>query len=166
MSSHPSSPFVRTRPVLRGGLAAGFAGLGLLTLAGCALQPADADPATVTSGSDTSGSATSESPAAESTSVYADGTYVAEASYAAPSGVETVTVSITLADDAVTTVTTSSDSVDHEAREFQEKFASGISAEVVGRDIAGLSVSRVSGSSLTSNGFNAALEQIRSEALM
>jgi hypothetical protein len=83
----------------------------------------------------------------------------------APSGVETVTVTVTLADDTVTTVTTSVDAVDHEAREFQEKFAGGISAEVVGRDIAGLSVSRVSGSSLTSTGFNAALELIRSDAL-
>jgi uncharacterized protein with FMN-binding domain len=142
-------------------MAAGIAAAGLLTLAGCAVEQADAqvDPGT-------SGSTSPDSSAAASTSTYADGTYVAEATYQAPSGIETVAVTVTLADDAVTTVSTSVDAVDHEAREFQERFASGISAEVVGRDIAGLTVSRVSGSSLTSAGFNTALETIRSEALV
>ena len=156
MTSHSAPSYVRN-PVLRGGLAAGFAGLGLLALAGCAVPQAEA------------GESTENSPSAsatpESTSVYADGTYSAEAAYQAPSGIESVSVTITLVDDVVTEVTTSADAVDHEAREFQELFAAGISTEVVGKDIAGLSVSRVSGASLTGNGFNTAIEQIRSEAL-
>jgi uncharacterized protein with FMN-binding domain len=163
MTSPATSPFVRKRPVLRGGLAAGIAGLGLLTLAGCAIDQAQADD-TVTTTPETSESTTSGA-TSSATSTYADGTYSAEAQYLAPSGQETVSVTITLADDVVTAVTATGDATDHEAVEFQDRFSSGISAEVVGKDIAGLSVSRVSGSSLTSNGFNAALEQIRSDAL-
>ena len=146
----------RRRPAARV-LATGFASLGLLALAGCAVESATADPSTDTSGS------TSPSPDSSS-STYADGTYTAEASYQAPSGTETVTVELTIADDTVTAVTVSQDSNDREAREFQERFASGIAAQVVGKDVSSLSVSRVSGSSLTSGGFNAAVEQIRSQA--
>lgn len=48
--------------------------------------------------------------------------------------------------------------------EFQEKFAYGIDALVVGKSIDELDVSKVSGSSLTSGGFNNAIDQIKSEA--
>jgi hypothetical protein len=58
----------------------------------------------------------------------------------------------------------SADATDHEARQYQQAFASAISAEVVGKDISSLSVTRVAGASLTSNGFNSALDQIRSHA--
>lgn len=54
---------------------------------------------------------------------------------------------------------------DPTSRGFQQQFADGISAEIVGRDIDTLSVSRVGGSSLTSGGFHDALEQIKAEAL-
>ena len=76
-----------------------------------------------------------------------------------------ISVSLTLAADVVTAVTVVGDATDHEAQEFQGRFADGIAAEVVGRDIADLSVTRVSGASLTSGGFNTAVETIRSEAL-
>jgi uncharacterized protein with FMN-binding domain len=142
-------------------LSIGVASFGLLALAGCAAESSAADP--VTSDSSTSDSSTSDSSTTTSTT-YADGTYTAEASYQAPSGTESVTVEITVANDVVTAVTTSSDSGDHEAREWQERFASGISAEAVGKDLASLSVSRVAGSSLTSTGFNVALDDIRSQA--
>jgi uncharacterized protein with FMN-binding domain len=163
MTSHPKPSTPRTNRIARVATAAGVAGLGLLTLAGCAIEQAQADD-TAASTSETSGSGTTGT-TASGTSTYADGTYNAEAQYQAPSGLETVSVTITLADDVVTAVTATGDATDHEAAEFQGRFASSISAEVVGRDIADLSVSRVSGASLTSNGFNAALEQIRSEAL-
>ena len=146
MTSRPLTP-----------LAVGFAAFGLLSLAGCAVDGATADPTTA------GGETTSPSSSA-STSTYADGTYTSEGSYQAPSGIETVTVKLTIVDDVVTAVSTSSDATDHEAREFQTLFASGISSEVVGKDLEGLSVSRVAGSSLTSNGFNSALDEIRSQA--
>ena len=135
-------------------LAAAFTGLGMLTLAGCSFDGGSADAETTDP----------ESPPAPA-SVYADGTYLAEADYLAPSGMETISVSLTLAADVVTAVTVVGDATDHEAQEFQGRFADGIAAEVVGREIADLSVTRVSGASLTSGGFNTAVETIRSEAL-
>jgi uncharacterized protein with FMN-binding domain len=136
-------------------LAIGSAGFALLALAGCATTgtteaaSTSAPQATSTEGSD---------------STYSDGTYTAKGSYIAPSGTESVTVEITIANDIVTAVTTSTESADHEATEFLERFASGISTEVVGTDISALSVTRVAGSSLTSAGFNSAVEDIRSQA--
>ena len=163
MTSHPTTPATRTTRAIRGGLVAGFAGLGLLTLAGCAVAQAQAD--NTTPGSETSQTSPSGTSTANTTSVYTDGTYSVSAAYQAPSGVETVSVTITLVEDVVAEVTASGDSTDREAAGFQNRFSAGISAEVVGKDIAGLSVSRVAGASLTSTGFNTALEQIRSEAL-
>jgi hypothetical protein len=139
-------------------MAAGLAGFGLLALAGCALQEAQA---VVT----TPSSSAPEASARPGASAYADGTYAADGAYVAPSGREMISVSLTIAADVVTDVTVTGDAVDHEAIEFQKRFARGIAAKVVGRDIADLSVTRVAGSSLTSKGFNTALDQIRSDAL-
>ena len=48
--------------------------------------------------------------------------------------------------------------------EYQGKFAGGISNVVVGKNIDEIEVDKVSGSSLTSGGFNEAIEQIKQEA--
>lgn len=149
-----------TRPsFLRRASIAGFAGLGLLTLAGCAVQGASAGNGATT----TTGSAPSSE--TSSSAAYADGTYTAAADYRAPSGTESVTVELTLTGGAVTAVSATADSTDREAARFQQRFADSISATVVGEDISGLQVSRVAGASLTSTGFNTALEQIRAQAV-
>lgn len=135
-------------------LALGFAGLGLTTaLAGCTTPPADngGEPAP-TGGGDTSAE-------------YADGTYTADGSYTAPSGQESITVEITVADDVVTDVVVTPHATEGNQAKFQGQFAEGIAAVVEGHDIDTLSVSRVGGSSLTSGGFNKALETIKAEAL-
>ena len=51
-----------------------------------------------------------------------------------------------------------------QSRQYQQAFMGGIAGEVVGKDIDDLSVSRVAGSSLTSGGFNDALETIKADA--
>ena len=48
---------------------------------------------------------------------------------------------------------------------YQESFQSGIADVVVGKNIDEIQVDKVAGSSLTSGGFNAAIEQIKAEAL-
>ena len=48
--------------------------------------------------------------------------------------------------------------------QFQGQFASGIASEVVGVALEDVNVSRVAGSSLTSGGFNAAIDTIQAEA--
>ncbi|HWK19896.1 MAG TPA: hypothetical protein VNR37_03885 [Microbacteriaceae bacterium] len=95
---------------------------------------------------------------------FADGTYTADGAYVAPSGPETITVTVTLADGAVAAVEVAGHASDPQARRHQADFISGIAAAVVGQPIEGLAVDRVAGSSLTGQGFNAALDAIRAEA--
>ena len=49
-------------------------------------------------------------------------------------------------------------------RKFQGEFASGIQAQVVGKKLDELKVSKVAGSSLTSGGFNRAVADIKTQA--
>ncbi|HWH96965.1 MAG TPA: hypothetical protein VNS80_01235 [Pseudolysinimonas sp.] len=131
-------------------VALGFAGLGVTTaLAGCS--------AATGSGGD-SGSV-------DTSAVYADGTYTADGEYTAPSGRESITVEMTIADDVVTDVVVTPHATEGNQAKFQGQFASGIAAVVEGKDIDALDVSRVGGSSLTSGGFNEALATIKAEAL-
>jgi uncharacterized protein with FMN-binding domain len=136
--------------------AAALAGIGLLTLSGCAMDVAEAA---------TSGSATSTTDSAPASAAsYADGTYTARAGYQAPSGTESITVDLTVADGIVTAVTVQGDARDQTAAQFQAAFASAIAGEVVGEDIATLDVTRVAGASLTTGGFATALDDIRGQA--
>ena len=98
----------------------------------------------------------------DSTPSYTDGTYTAEGSYATPESVETISVTVTLEDDVITDVQVTGDPQARESEEYQGKFIGGISDAVVGQDIDEISVSRVAGSSLTSGGFNKAIEDIKS----
>lgn len=99
-----------------------------------------------------------------SDSAYADGTYTADGSYATPESVETVSVTITLEDDVVTAVTVEGEPSNRESSDYQSQFIGSIADQVVGVNLDDLSVSRVAGSSLTSTGFNEAIETIKSEA--
>lgn len=131
-------------------VAVGIGVIGLVgTLAGCTTATTATTDPTGTSGS--SGS-------------YTDGTYTEEGSYLSPAGEQTVTVRVTLADDRVTAITVTPHAVDPTAKEYQGKFVNGVTAVVVGKDIDELNVSRVAGSSLTSGGFNKAIEAIKSDA--
>lgn len=135
-----------------------------LTLAGA--LAACSSPAPTDSGTDTgsdSGDSGGDSGGTGSGS-YADGTYSASGSYQAPSGTESVEVTITLKDDVITDVQVVGNATDPEAQQHQGEFIGGIAGEVVGKDIDEISVSRVSGSSLTSGGFNAAISEIKADA--
>jgi uncharacterized protein with FMN-binding domain len=118
---------------------------------------ADAD-ADATAGAGTDGTA------GATTGTYADGTYTAEGSYDTPGGEESISVEVTVAGDVVTEVTVTPEASGGNAARFQDEFASGIADEVVGTELSGLQVDKVSGSSLTGDGFNAALDQIRADA--
>ena len=137
-----------------------FAGLGLAaatTLAGCAT----AAPDTQTGG----GGDSSVDTGADTSAAYTDGTYEATGDYVSPAGPSQVTVELTLEGDVVTDVTVTPLATDPTSKGFQTQFADGIAAAVVGQDIDTLNVSRVGGSSLTSGGFNDALEQIKADAV-
>lgn len=136
------------------------AAAGIALLAGCAATASEAEePATAPDqGSTDSGSTGGGSGA------YADGTYTAEGAYSTPESVETITVTVTLEDDVVTDVEVTGDPQKRESEQYQGQFIGGIADVVVGQDIDDLQVSRVAGSSLTSGGFNKAIEAIKSEA--
>ena len=154
------------RPVRIGVAAAGIA--GALALAGCAPSGATAETDADTSTPEpTSAAPTPSEPSdseAPSASTYEDGTYTAEGSYATPESVETIVVTVTLEGDVVTSVEVTGDPQKSESEQYQGQFIGGIADVVVGQDIDALSVSRVAGSSLTSGGFNQAIDAIKSEA--
>jgi uncharacterized protein with FMN-binding domain len=99
-----------------------------------------------------------------SPATYKDGTYTATGSYDSPGGNESITVTVTLANDIITSTSATSGANDTEAHEYQNEFISEYKSLVVGKDISSVHLSRVSGSSLTSQGFNSAIQKIESQA--
>lgn len=96
---------------------------------------------------------------------YIDGTYAADGNYTAPSGLALITVSIKVTDDVVSWVHVAPGTFVGEPFMFQDQFAQAVPDLVVGKDLDEVSVSRVAGSSLTSQAFNQAIDKIKSEAI-
>ncbi len=117
-----------------------------------------------TSIASSSRSASMSATAAKSTATYTDGEYKATGSYESPGGTENIAVDVTIANNIVTATTATSGANDSEAEVYQSQFISGLKKYVVGKNVNDIKLSRVSGSSLTSQGFNDALTQIRNQA--
>lgn len=126
--------------------------VGIAALAGCGAPAAPADTGDAVDGG---------APAA---GTYEDGTYTAEGSYATPETIETITVTMTLDDGVITEVEVVGEPTRAESQQYQGQFIGGIRDVVVGKSIDEISVSRVAGSSLTSGGFNKAVEEIKAQA--
>ncbi|MGM1016854.1 MAG: FMN-binding protein [Actinomycetota bacterium] len=140
-------------PIRTGAALVGVA--GMLVLAGCS-GGADTAADANTGGGDSGGATTSGE--------YTDGTYTAEGSYQTPETLETVSVTLALEDGVVTEVEVTGDPQAPESQQYQGQFIGGIEQEVVGVSIDELNVDRVAGSSLTSGGFNSAVEAIKEQA--
>ncbi len=151
-----------SRPARAGTVVTAAAGIALL--AGCAPSASEAEEPSTDSSSSSESSSNEESGGSTGTGTYADGTYTAEGAYATPESVETISVTVTLQDDVITDVEVTGNPQKRESEEYQSKFIGGIAAAVVGQSIDDIRVSRVAGSSLTSGGFNDAIETIKSEA--
>ncbi|WP_311259758.1 hypothetical protein [Microbacterium sp. WCS2018Hpa-9] len=145
--------------VRKGAALAGVA--GLLVLAGCS-GTADAEDQSTDTGTDTSTESTDSG--AATSGDYTDGTYTADGSYQTPETVETISVTLTVADGLVTDVEVTGDPQARESEQYQGEFIGGIADEVVGKSLDEIEVSRVAGSSLTSGGFNEAVESIKEQA--
>jgi hypothetical protein len=131
-------------------LFATITGLSLAgSLAGCAA-------ATTTDGA-TSGTTSNDT--------YTDGDYSATGTYDTPGGTESVGVKITVASNIVTALEVTNEGVSPNAKVYQDKFASGIDAVVVGKNLNAIKVDKVAGSSLTSAGFTNALTTIKADAV-
>ncbi|WP_372967920.1 FMN-binding protein [Microbacterium sp.] len=144
--------------VRKGAALAGVA--GLLVLAGCS-GTADAEDQSTDTGTDSS---TESTDSGASAGDYTDGTYTADGSYQTPETVEKISVTLTIADGLVEDVEVTGDPQAPETERYQGEFIDGIADEVVGKSLDEIEVSRVAGSSLTSGGFNDAVESIKEQA--
>jgi uncharacterized protein with FMN-binding domain len=99
-----------------------------------------------------------------SNSTYKDGTYTTTGNYNSPGGPESITVKVTLKSDIITDSEITSGARDDQAQSYQDAFISGYRSLVSGKSISSIKLSRVSGSSLTSQGFNNALHAIEQQA--
>jgi hypothetical protein len=98
------------------------------------------------------------------TSVYKNGTYSAIGSYMSPGGYDQIAVTLTLNNDIITSVSVAPQAGDRTSARYQSRFISGYQQYVLGKNIASVNLTVISGSSLTSTGFNDALAQIKSQA--
>jgi uncharacterized protein with FMN-binding domain len=121
-----------------------------------ATAPASSAPAPTAA----AGSGSSKSAAA----TYKDGSYNASGSYNSPGGLEGLKVSVTLQNDVITATSAQPGANDPDAQQFQDDFIANYKQFVVGKDINTVQLSNVAGSSLTSQGFNDALDRIKSQA--
>jgi hypothetical protein len=126
--------------------------------------PASTAP-TVTSPSPTPTPAPSPTPAPAPTYVYKDGSYSAVGTFTAPGVTNHLNVSITISKDAIIDATvTFPAGTDPTSKNWDNKFIANYKPFVIGKPLANLSLSKVASASLTPNGFNDALSQIRTTA--
>ncbi len=95
---------------------------------------------------------------------FKDGVYSTTGNYMAPSGPETIDVTLTVKDNVVADATVVSTTANPGSKKFQGMFIAGYKESVIGKKLATLSLSKTSGSSLTPKGFNDALNEIRTQA--
>lgn len=153
--SRGSSALART-----GGVVAAMAAVGLVVGA-CSSDDSGSGESTTGTTADNS-AATGAADAGSGQ--YEDGEYTARGEYISPGGPQSVGVTVTLSNSVITAVSVDTSETKGPSLEYQGKFAGGISDVVVGKSIDEIEVDKVSGSSLTSGGFNEAITQIKEEA--
>lgn len=101
---------------------------------------------------------------ATDTRTYKNGTYTKSVTYMTPRQTEyRIDVSLTIADNAVTDSTiTYSQGADKDPN--PQRFEAAYKTEVIGKKMNSISLSRVGGASLTTNAFNNALSDIKTQA--
>jgi uncharacterized protein with FMN-binding domain len=102
--------------------------------------------------------------ASSASQTYKDGTYSATGSYISPGGDEKIGVTLTLKDDVITSASVNPESASSEGRQYQGIFQQNFQPLVIGKNISDVHLTTVSGSSLTSGGFNQALALIETQA--
>ena len=95
---------------------------------------------------------------------YRNGLYSAVGHYATPGGNESIGVTVAVVNQQITGVDVKVEATSPTARQFQEQFRTRILPAIISKDLASAKVSRVAGASLTSVGFNDALQRIRAAA--
>lgn len=125
--------------------------------------PTTTTPATST-GTDAGTTAGTTATTPTTTTSYMNGTYSAVGQYGTPEGQQSITVTLTVDNDIVTAATVVPIATGEASKMWQAKFISGVQAQVVGKKLASLRLTNVSGSSLTPIGFNSAVSDIQNQA--
>ncbi|HSX44418.1 MAG TPA: FMN-binding protein [Patescibacteria group bacterium] len=135
------------------------------------LSTVSADSSTASVAADTSttpaasnASTTPAASTANTSSAYKDGTYRATGAFDTPESTDNIQVSITLKNGIITDSSATATANARESRQYDAAFINGYKSYVVGQSISKVYLNRVSGASLTSQGFNNALEQIKTQA--
>lgn len=97
------------------------------------------------------------------TQKYADGEYTAEGLYSG--GKKSIMVKVKLDSGAITQVAVTPNTTIKVSLGLQKKFALAVPEAVVGKPIDSVRLDKLAGSSLTTKGFNDALEKIKAEAV-
>lgn len=105
-----------------------------------------------------------ETSEAGTTATYKDGTYEAKGAYSYHSGTESIDVTVTLANGVVEDVEVVAQAKAPISKEKQADFIANYKEQVVGKNIDEINLGKISGSSLTPIGFNAAIEDIKAQA--
>ncbi len=98
------------------------------------------------------------------TGMFKDGVYTTQGAYTSPAGKESVSITLTIKDDVIVAATGSVLATNAASQKFQTQFVGGFAVQVIGKKISEVSLSKVSGSSLTPKGFNDAVLKIQAEA--
>ncbi len=140
--------------------------LGLLVGGVIFFNKKDEEPtASTTSQSSSTSQPSSDTATVESaTGTYKDGTYSATGSYNSPGGNERIAVELTVQGGKITSASATSRAVSPTGSQYQKQFIGGFKSEVVGKSVDDVELTTVSGSSLTPQGFNDALGQIKQQA--
>ncbi|MEK7462466.1 MAG: hypothetical protein AAB618_02730 [Patescibacteria group bacterium] len=102
-------------------------------------------------------------PAPIDNNTYNNGTYYTQKSYRTPDGTYQMDVALTISNDIVTSASLSFDTRGSRSK-YSKRFASSYQAQVIGKNLSAVSLSRVSGASLTTNAFNNAVNTIAAQA--
>ncbi len=108
-----------------------------------------------------------EPPATDSAVAAAiSGTFTGSGSYLTPArGEHTMDVTVTVANNVITDITTRYDGKDSGfSNAHQERFDAAYRSQVIGKTLSDISLSRVGGASLTTNGFNDAIKAAAAQA--
>lgn len=103
-------------------------------------------------------------PAPKPASPYKDGVYSAVGTYNSPGGIDNLGVSVTLKGGVIVDSAVTNQAGDNTSVRYQNMFISGYKQFVTGKNIDEVTIGKVSGSSLTGTGFNAALTKIKIQA--
>ena len=95
---------------------------------------------------------------------YKNGTYAVIGEYKSPAGPEEIDVTIILEDAIIRDVTVVAKATNPVSVKRQGAFVEGYKTLVIGKNIDEVELSKVAGSSLTSQGFNDAIEKVKMQA--